>query len=61
MSSPSASMCTRLRWGSGSVFKGVISTYLRIEVHLIVDEVKHLFDPAVVDKQYVIWGDLDTL
>ena len=30
-------------------------------MHLIVDEVKHLFDSALVDLQYVIWGDLDTI
>lgn len=31
------------------------------QVHLVVDEVKHLFDSALVDLQYVIWGDLDTI
>ena len=30
-------------------------------MHLIVDEVKPLFDTALVDLEYVIWGDLDTI
>jgi len=39
----------------------VISTYLRVEIHLIVKENRHLFNAAQVDTQYVIWGDLDTI
>jgi len=44
-----------------SWIKGVISTYLRVEIHLIVKENRHLFNAAQVDTQYVIWGDLDTI
>ncbi|CAL8465859.1 g5395 [Coccomyxa elongata] len=41
--------------------KGVISTYLRTEVHLIKNEFSKKFKPDNVDLTYVIWGDLDTI
>ena len=41
--------------------KSKISAYLRLEVHLILQENRNLFNPALVDTQYVLWGDLDTI